>query len=105
MKLSLAFFLLISLVLFVDVSHGSRKDQGKYWKKMMKNEEIPEMLKELLFDDSMVENQKQRFMNNFDPHPNAIIYHAHAHAHGHGAATPTRNIDIKSNPTVANSAP
>lgn len=67
----------------------------------MKEEALPEMLKELLLEDddsSIVEynnkQQKEHFTTNFDPHPNAIIYHAHAHAHAHN-----------SNPTLPNLSP
>ncbi|KGN61786.1 uncharacterized protein LOC101213460 [Cucumis sativus] len=91
MKLSIAFFFLLSLLLLGDLTHGrSRKEEGEYWKKIMKEEALPEMLKELLIEaddpSSMVEynnnkQQKEHFLTNFDPHPNAIIYHAHAHAH------------------------
>ncbi|KAL4013314.1 hypothetical protein IC575_025480 [Cucumis melo] len=104
MKLSIAFFFLLSLLLLGDIaiSHGrSRKEEGEYWKKIMKEEALPEMLKELLLEDddsSIVEynnkQQKEHFTTNFDPHPNAIIYHAHAHAHAHN-----------SNPTLPNLSP
>lgn len=71
----------------------------------MKDEAIPEMLKELLLDNdnSMVvdnnnnNNQKEHFMTNFDPHPNAIIYHAHSHAH--------TSTHTKINPTLPNLSP
>ncbi|XP_022947675.1 organ-specific protein P4-like [Cucurbita moschata] len=84
MKLSAAFFLLF-LILLANVSHA-RKEKGEYWKKVMKDEAIPEMLKELLFDDdSLVSSdaQSEHFMNNFDTHPNAIIYHSHGATHDH----------------------
>ncbi|XP_038901980.1 organ-specific protein P4 [Benincasa hispida] len=102
MKLSVAFFLLLlSLLLIGEISHGSRKEEGEYWKKIMKDEEIPDILKESLLDDnSLVDNnKKEHFMTNFDPHPNAIIYHtAHASTHNN-------NHHLKINPTLPNSSP
>ncbi|XP_022148637.1 organ-specific protein P4 [Momordica charantia] len=98
MKLSVAFFLLLSLLLFAEGGYG-RKDQGEYWKKIMKEEEIPEVLKELLYDDS-VGGQNERFMSNFDPHPNAIIYHSHSH----GAAAGHEHSDEKIKAAAGDSA-
>ncbi|CAH2036230.1 unnamed protein product [Thlaspi arvense] len=69
------FFVLFSFLLFVNLSEG-RSGGGvaeEYWKKMMKNEPLPEPIKELL--DNPFRTARERFVKNFNTKSIVIIYH------------------------------
>jgi len=60
--------------------NDARKDTGDYWKSIMKDQPIPEAIKDLFHGDSLNpadSRKKDRFVKDFDVTPNAIIYHAH----------------------------
>ncbi|EOA37247.1 hypothetical protein CARUB_v10010781mg [Capsella rubella] len=61
--------------LFVNLSEG-RSGGGvaeQYWKKMMKNEPLPEPIKELLYNPFRTVDE--RFIQSFDTKSVVIIYH------------------------------
>ncbi|XP_059434669.1 organ-specific protein P4 [Corylus avellana] len=79
MKSILASCILLYLFLFVNLN-DARKDQGDYWKIIMKDQPIPEAIKGLFHGDPLYQadaRQKDRFVKDFDVTPNAIIYHSH----------------------------
>ncbi|KAL4615728.1 hypothetical protein ACB092_07G147400 [Castanea dentata] len=76
--LVLAIFFLFSLLLFVN-PNDARKDTRDYWKSIMKDQPIPEAIKELFHRDPPYlfdATKKDHFVLDFDARPNAIIYHA-----------------------------
>ncbi|ESQ30555.1 hypothetical protein EUTSA_v10011902mg [Eutrema salsugineum] len=68
------FFVLFSFLLFVNLSEGrSGGVAEEYWKKVMKNEPLPEPIKELL--NNPFRTAKERFVKNFNTKSIVIIYH------------------------------
>ncbi|VVB00618.1 unnamed protein product [Arabis nemorensis] len=62
-------------LMFVNMSEG-RSGRGvaeEYWKKMMKNEPLPEPIKELL--NNPFRTAQEKFITNFDTKSVVIIYH------------------------------
>lgn len=78
MKSIFAFFLVFSLLLGVNLSYA-RKDMGDYWKNMMNDQPMPEVIKDLLTQDPQVSEEavKDQFIRDFDIRPNLILYHTH----------------------------
>ncbi|QCD88534.1 Organ specific protein [Vigna unguiculata] len=78
MKSHLAFFVIFSLLLVVNLSYA-RKDMGDYWKNMMNGQAMPEAIKDLLAQDPQESDAaKDHFVRDFDIRPNLILYHTHA---------------------------
>ncbi|XP_019094291.1 PREDICTED: uncharacterized protein LOC104777843 [Camelina sativa] len=74
--LVVVFFILFSFLLFVNLSEGRSGGGGvaeEYWKKMMKNEPLPEPIKELLYNP--FRTAEERFIQSFDTKSVVIIYH------------------------------
>ncbi|AEE32416.1 putative organ specific protein [Arabidopsis thaliana] len=68
------FIVLLSFLLFVNLSEGRTGGVAEeYWKKMMKNEPLPEPIKELL--NNPFRTAQERFIQNFDTKSVVIIYH------------------------------
>uniref|UniRef100_A0A2N9IKT7 Organ specific protein n=1 Tax=Fagus sylvatica TaxID=28930 RepID=A0A2N9IKT7_FAGSY len=79
MKSILAILALFSLLLFIN-PNDARKDTGDYWKSIMKDQPIPEAIKDLIHQDPPYlsdATKKDHFVKDFDVKPNAIIYHPH----------------------------
>ncbi|KAF3435603.1 hypothetical protein FNV43_RR22694 [Rhamnella rubrinervis] len=83
MKSGLAFLcILLSVLLFANLSYG-RKNKGDYWKSIMKDQPMPEAIRDLFHvqDEPSLSSagsaKTDRFARNFDVRPNVIIYHAH----------------------------
>ncbi|KAF8075648.1 hypothetical protein N665_1074s0004 [Sinapis alba] len=68
------FFVLFSFLLFVNLSEGrSGGVAEEYWKKIMKNEPLPEPIKELL--NNPFRTGEERFIKDFKTKSIVIIYH------------------------------
>ncbi|XP_018450043.1 uncharacterized protein LOC108837570 [Raphanus sativus] len=69
-----AFFLvLLSFLLFVNLSEGRPGVAEEYWKNVMKNEPLPEPIKDVLNNPFRTGNE--RFAKNFNTKSIVIIYH------------------------------
>ncbi|CAF2081695.1 hypothetical protein BRARA_F00394 [Brassica rapa] len=67
-------FVLFSFLLFVNLSEGrSGGVAEEYWKKIMKNEPLPEPIKELL--NNPFRTGEERFVKDFKTKSIVIIYH------------------------------
>ncbi|CAN7019243.1 hypothetical protein IGI04_021437 [Brassica rapa subsp. trilocularis] len=67
-------FVLFSFLLFVNLSEGrSGGVAEEYWKKIMKNEPLPESIKELL--NNPFRTGEERFVKDFKTKSIVIIYH------------------------------
>ncbi|KAF8032294.1 hypothetical protein BT93_D1267 [Corymbia citriodora subsp. variegata] len=77
MKPIFAFIFLSSLLLFAEVN-DARKSPGDYWKKIMKDQPMPEPIRDLI----RLRNEENaiKFVRDFDTGPNVIIYHSHGDA-------------------------
>ncbi|CAF1929695.1 hypothetical protein Bca4012_072612 [Brassica carinata] len=72
--LVVVFFVLFSFLLFVNLSEGrSGGSAEEYWKKMMKDEPLPEPIKYLL--NNPFRTGQERFVKDFDTKSIVIIYH------------------------------
>ncbi|CAF2054559.1 hypothetical protein Bca4012_097882 [Brassica carinata] len=68
------FFVLFSFLLFVNLSEArSGGVAEEYWKKIMKNEPLPEPIKELL--NNPFRTGEERFVKDFKTKSIVIIYH------------------------------
>ncbi|KAI4298357.1 hypothetical protein L6164_031929 [Bauhinia variegata] len=67
MKATLAFFLVFSLLLFAHISYA-RNDLEGYWKNMMKDQPMPEAIKDLLVQDPLSESDERNhlFIRDFN---------------------------------------
>ncbi|KAK4798795.1 hypothetical protein SAY86_031121 [Trapa natans] len=74
---SSAFIVLFSLLLLVSLIHARKDPAGDYWKKVMKDQPIPEAIKNLMVHPENRSNIRP-FLKEFDVRPNVIIYHTHA---------------------------
>ncbi|XP_015892678.3 organ-specific protein P4 [Ziziphus jujuba] len=72
--------ILLSLLLFTNLSFA-RKDIGDYWKSIMKEQPMPEAIRDLFHQEDVPSlpgsRKMDRFARDFDIRPNLIIYHAH----------------------------
>ncbi|CAN7097751.1 uncharacterized protein LOC103871415 [Brassica rapa] len=67
-------FVLFSFLVFVNLSEGrSGGVAEEYWKKIMKNEPLPEPIKELL--NNPFRTGEERFVKDFKTKSIVIIYH------------------------------
>ncbi|CAF1944457.1 hypothetical protein Bca4012_075427 [Brassica carinata] len=72
--LVVVFFVLFSFLLFVNLSEGrSGGVAEEYWKKMMKDEPLPEPIKDLL--NNPFRTGQERFVKDFNTKSIVIIYH------------------------------
>ncbi|CAL0329228.1 unnamed protein product [Lupinus luteus] len=78
MKSIFALFLLSYLLLVANLSYA-RKDEGEYWKNVMKDQPMPEAIKDLLLvqDQLVSDSGRDHFSRDFDIKPNVILYHTH----------------------------
>ncbi|KAE9593328.1 hypothetical protein Lal_00029242 [Lupinus albus] len=77
MKSIFALFLVFSLLLVANLSYAI-KHEGEYWKNIMKDQPMPETIKDLLVQDPQVlDSGKDHFIRDFDIRPNVILYHTH----------------------------
>ncbi|XP_017421024.2 uncharacterized protein LOC108330933 [Vigna angularis] len=76
MKSNFGVFVLFSLLLVGSLS-SARKDLKGYWEETMKEEAMPEAIKDLIEDSHVSEAGKDRFVRDFDVKPNVILYHTH----------------------------
>ncbi|EXB63590.1 hypothetical protein L484_026929 [Morus notabilis] len=86
MKSIFAFFVLFSILLVGNISYA-RKDAGEYWNSIMKDQPIPEAIRDLFYDQDLPSDltgptKHDRFVRDFDVQPNVIIYHSHAQPQG-----------------------
>ncbi|WCJ33882.1 hypothetical protein M5689_015216 [Euphorbia peplus] len=72
MKPTFCFFLIFSLFLLVNLNHA-RNVPEDYWKKMVKNQPMPESIKGLYIEDSEAVKNSQ-FAKDFDTRSIAVIY-------------------------------
>ncbi|XP_030523142.1 organ-specific protein S2 [Rhodamnia argentea] len=81
MKPNFASIFLFSLLLFAEVN-DARESPGDYWRKIMKDQPMPESIRDLIHPESSSGNEKNSigFVRDFDMRPNAIIYHGHGDA-------------------------
>ncbi|KAJ4850405.1 hypothetical protein Tsubulata_007062 [Turnera subulata] len=75
MKSTTAFFVVFSLLWFVNLNYA-RKEPGEYWKNIMKDQPLPASIKDLFVQDPASAATKNHFVKNFDTWRSAIIYHA-----------------------------
>ena len=58
----------------------ARKDVGDYWKSIMKDQPIPDSIRDLFHDQDLPSlpgsTKQDRFVRDFDVRPNLIIYHS-----------------------------
>ncbi|KAJ6402798.1 hypothetical protein OIU84_014828 [Salix udensis] len=78
MKSFLAVLVLFSFLSFVELSDARKEPREHYWKSMMKDEPMPEAIKELFVEDSAGAGKMNHFVKDFDTRHSAIIYHSHA---------------------------
>ncbi|KAL1209231.1 hypothetical protein V5N11_015983 [Cardamine amara subsp. amara] len=72
--LVVVFFVLFTFLLFVNLSEArSGRVAEEYWKKMMKNEPLPEPIKEILYNP--FRTAQEMFIKNFNTKSILIIYH------------------------------
>ncbi|KAG5033703.1 hypothetical protein AAZX31_04G012700 [Glycine max] len=77
MKSNFAVFVVFSLLLIANLS-CARKDLGWYWKNVMKEQPMPQAIKDLVEDSqASAAGKKDRFIRDFDVKPNVILYHTH----------------------------
>ncbi|KAF3435599.1 hypothetical protein FNV43_RR22690 [Rhamnella rubrinervis] len=84
MKSISAFLCILFTVLLVADQSCARKDTGDYWKSVMKDQAMPEAIRDVLFyhvqdvpsDLQGSSGKTHRFARNFDNRPNVIIYHS-----------------------------
>ncbi|TKY75381.1 Organ specific protein [Spatholobus suberectus] len=76
MKSNFAVFVVFSLLLVANFS-CARKDLGGYWKNTMKDQPMPQAIKDLVGDPQASDTGKDRFIRDFDVKPKAILYHTH----------------------------
>ncbi|RDX61457.1 hypothetical protein CR513_60312 [Mucuna pruriens] len=76
MKSYFAVFVVFSLLLVANLS-CARKDMGAYWKSMMKEQPMPQAIKDLVEDPQASDAGKDHFIRDFDVKPNVILYHTH----------------------------
>ncbi|OIW05695.1 hypothetical protein TanjilG_23481 [Lupinus angustifolius] len=76
MKSIFALFLVFSFLLVTNLSYA-RQHQGEYWKNIMKDQPMPETIKDLLVQDPQAYTEKYHFIRDFDIRPNVILYHTH----------------------------
>ncbi|XVF45763.1 hypothetical protein PTKIN_Ptkin02bG0232300 [Pterospermum kingtungense] len=71
-----AFFIFCFLLLFANLNHG-RKEPGDYWRRVMKDQPMPEAIKGLLHEDPASDSEKKmkHFVKDFDSRHTHIIYH------------------------------
>ncbi|KAK7351842.1 hypothetical protein VNO77_11576 [Canavalia gladiata] len=69
-------FVVFSLLLVANLSYA-RTDLGDYWKNMMKEQPMPQAIKDLVEDPQASDSGKDRFIRDFDVKPNVILYHTH----------------------------
>ncbi|CAN1173126.1 hypothetical protein LINPERPRIM_LOCUS9068 [Linum perenne] len=79
MKSSFTFFCLL-LLATATVNHAIRPAAEEYWKQVMKDEPLPNSIKELVMVNGAGVDKKLRFVKDFDTTTNAIIYHTTRHA-------------------------
>ncbi|KAJ8763509.1 hypothetical protein K2173_002392 [Erythroxylum novogranatense] len=72
MKHLFAFLVLFSLLLMVNLIHARREPED-YWRNVMKDQPLPEAIKNLMAQD------QTHLVKDFDTRSNAIIYHSHGH--------------------------
>ncbi|CAI9109549.1 OLC1v1009388C1 [Oldenlandia corymbosa var. corymbosa] len=99
MRPSSAVFALIFLVMFAAMVDGRRCPGTMYWKAVMKNEPMPEIISGLLREEPGSDNSNdqkctrsssatdQKPARVFDIRPNVIIYH-----NGHGDSRKSENF-------------
>lgn len=82
------------------LSYAARKEPVDYWKSIMKEQPIPEALKNLLhlhYRQSDYQKNGNLFVKDFDMKPSAIIYHTHSHsdptARKHRQTDPTATLE------------
>ncbi|KAF5727214.1 hypothetical protein HS088_TW22G00902 [Tripterygium wilfordii] len=79
MKPICVFFLLFSLLRGATLSNG-RKEPGYYWKSIMKDQPMPEAIKNLFqLNPTPLSEEEGKFVKDFDFGANAIIYHSRDH--------------------------
>ncbi|KAJ6739048.1 PROTEIN putative-RELATED [Salix koriyanagi] len=78
MKSFLAALVLFSFLSFVELSDARKEPREYYWKSMMKDEPMPEAIKELFVEDPAGAGKLNHFVKDFDTRHSAIIYHSHA---------------------------
>uniref|UniRef100_A0A6N2KV85 Uncharacterized protein n=1 Tax=Salix viminalis TaxID=40686 RepID=A0A6N2KV85_SALVM len=78
MKSFLAVLVLFSFLSFVELSDARKEPREYYWKSMMKDEPMPEAIKELFVEDPAGAGEMNHFVKDFDTRHSAIIYHSHA---------------------------
>ncbi|KAG5247754.1 hypothetical protein OIU77_021012 [Salix suchowensis] len=78
MKSFLAVLVLFSFLSFVELSDARKEPREYYWKSMMKDEPMPEAIKELFVEDPAGAGKLNHFVKDFDTRHSAIIYHSHA---------------------------
>ncbi|KAJ0230466.1 hypothetical protein HA466_0307460 [Hirschfeldia incana] len=67
------FVVLFSFLLFVNLSEGKSGVAEEYWMKVMKNEPLPEPIKDVL--NNPFRTGQERFVKDFNTKSIVIIYH------------------------------
>ncbi|KAF9684350.1 hypothetical protein SADUNF_Sadunf04G0109200 [Salix dunnii] len=62
---------------FVELSDARKEPREYYWKSVMKDEPMPEAIKDLFVEDPAGAGKMNRFVKDFDTRQSAIIYHSH----------------------------
>ncbi|OIT02417.1 PREDICTED: organ-specific protein P4-like [Nicotiana attenuata] len=82
MKSHVALILLFSLALYTN-NTDARKDPGEYWRGVMKDEPMPEAIKNLMHRHSVLQSKEKTDCYTsssiggeaFEPRPNLSVYH------------------------------
>ncbi|XP_062093093.1 organ-specific protein P4-like [Humulus lupulus] len=94
MKKSFSTFIFVcSIIVLADIS-DARQDVGEYWKNIMKDQPMPDAIRDLFHDQELPSLsgsiKRDRFVKDFDLRPNVIIYHS-SHSQPHGVMNHKRH--------------
>ncbi|XP_057439793.1 organ-specific protein P4-like [Lotus japonicus] len=93
MKSISAMLVVFSILLVVNLSYA-RKDMGEYWKNVMNDQPMPEVVKDLIEDPQVSDAGKDHFIRDFDIKPNnATIFHTHVVPTSRSRRHLTRNLN------------
>ncbi|KAG6779506.1 hypothetical protein NC652_011547 [Populus alba x Populus x berolinensis] len=76
MKSFWAVLVLVSFLSFVELRDARKEPREYYWKSMMKDQPMPESIKDLFVQDPAGAGKLNHFVKDFDTRHTAIIYHS-----------------------------
>ncbi|OWM89184.1 organ-specific protein S2-like [Punica granatum] len=105
MKPFCAFIIPFSLLLLLSFTHARKDPAGDYWKKIMKDQPMPEAIRDLIVRPRSKDNH--HFVKDFDVRRSVIIYPARVDPKdnmssdtedlksGHNDASSTQHVNLK----------